>query len=240
MLLKQSPTLSQLFLLGKRAANPFKTKKAASEEKPFEGKKYPTYFKFKGKEYGFHFHREANLNARCRITFETDALNDYLSRSIDPGEFALHSLLGEIRAPVKNYTLNLQNGIASLSLKLPDACRVGDKLSLLASVADTTRLEPFENRFALTVKEAVEPKPGPESSRTKPPGKEEGDEREVPTGIQLPVWKPVHEAEWEAQTPPFDQYTALRIKNAGLVAESLEPCKFPWRISTGSARRFAT
>ena len=88
-LLKQSPTLSELFLFGKRATNPFKTKQAAADEKPFEGKKYPTYFKFKGKEYGFHFQREANINARCRIAFETDGVNDYLSRSIDPGEFAL-------------------------------------------------------------------------------------------------------------------------------------------------------
>lgn len=219
-LLKQSPTLFELFLLGKRAANPFKTKTTAAEEKPFEGKKYPTYFKFKGKDYGFLFQREANINARCRIAFETDAMNDYLGRTVDPGEFALYALLGEIRTPVKNYTLNLQNGIATLSLRLPEPCCVGDKLSFLASVTDATRLEPFENKFTITVKEPLEQKPGIEGTRMKPPGKENGDEREIPTGIQLPVWKPVHESEWEAQTPPFDQYTALRIKNAGLVSDS--------------------
>ena len=70
------------------------------------------------------------------------------------------------------------------------------------------------------MREAVEPKPGTDGTRTKPPSKEEGDEREIPTGIQLPVWKPIHESEWKAQTPPFDQYTALRIKNAGLVSDS--------------------
>ncbi len=220
-LLKQSPTLSQLFLLGKRAANPFKTKKAAEEEKPFDGKKHPTYFKFKGKEYGFHYQREAHINMRCRIAFETDAVNDYLSRSVDPGEFALFALVDGTRTPVQNYTLNLQNGIATLSLKLPEGSRIGDRLTFLSVVTDSTRLEPFENKLTITVKEAAEPtgKPG---GRRKPPGQDEGDDREIPSGIQLPVWTRVPEADWNKHTPPFDQYTAVRIKHAGSTGEGEE------------------
>ena len=43
-LLKKSPTLSALFLPGKRASTPFKTIEAQSKEKPFEGKRYPTSY----------------------------------------------------------------------------------------------------------------------------------------------------------------------------------------------------
>lgn len=79
-LLKHSPTLASLFLTGVRAANPFKTIEVAQREEVFQGKPHPTYFKFKGKDYGKTLTRDCNLNQRCRITFETDADNDYFSR----------------------------------------------------------------------------------------------------------------------------------------------------------------
>jgi len=47
--LKHSPTLANLFLFGKHASNPFKQIKTGTEDKPFEGKTYPTYFKFKAR-----------------------------------------------------------------------------------------------------------------------------------------------------------------------------------------------
>ena len=37
----------------------------------------------------------------------------------------------------------------------------------------------------------------------------------MPTGIALPKIIPVEEKDWQTQTPPFDKYTALQIKNAG-------------------------
>lgn len=73
-LLKHSPTLSELFLFGNRATNPFKPIKVRAEEKPFEGKRFPTFFKFKGKDSGAEISRDCHSNARCRIVFETDAV----------------------------------------------------------------------------------------------------------------------------------------------------------------------
>ena len=79
-LIRHSPSLSQLFLLGDHAANPFKPKTVQSQEKRFEGKRYPTYFRFKGKEYGEKLERACHINMRARILFETDTVNDYFSR----------------------------------------------------------------------------------------------------------------------------------------------------------------
>jgi hypothetical protein len=125
-LFKHSPTLSDLFLRGKRVSTPFKTLPTETNEEPYKGKNFPTYFKFKGKDYGVELYRECHINMRCRITFETDAANDYLSSSrVDHGEFRLTMINTTENSPIPdtNYIVNLQNGIATLSFNLPEkAC----------------------------------------------------------------------------------------------------------------------
>jgi hypothetical protein len=120
---------------------------------------------------------------------------------------------------VQNYVLNLQNGIATLSLDLPPDTLVGQAIKFVSSVTDASRIVPFENSFVVRVKGAVEKKKltGKKSNgaRRKPPGDEDGAERDVPTGIQLPNIISVNEEDWSKHTPPFDKYSALRIKNAG-------------------------
>lgn len=213
-LLKHSPTLAALFLQGKRLAAPFKTIKAQTEDKPYEGKKFPTYFKFKGKNYGVELQRECHINMRCRVMFETDAASDYFSRDVDPGEFRLLILKEPEGAPVHNRIVNLQNGIATLSFELPEGTSIGHELRFMATVIDPSRVAPFENMFSVRIKEASEPT-GTVGRRHKPPSDQEGQEREVPAGIQMPNIIPIYEADWTNQNPQFDQYTALRIKNAG-------------------------
>jgi hypothetical protein len=214
-LIKRSPTLTNLFLLGQRASNPFKSLKVKSELK-FQGKRYPTYFKFKGIDYGKVLYRECQINMRCRITFETDATNDYFSRNIDPGERSLYIVKGESHFPIDNYVLNLWNGLAHLSVRLPDNSNIQDELCFVATVTDHTQLKPFENAFVVKVKPGtiVKPQTG-KREKTKPPGKEEGVEREIPAGIQLPHIIDIYEKGWRTQDPPFTKFTALRIKNAG-------------------------
>ena len=148
-------------------------------------------------------------------------MNDYFSREVDAGEFALYLVLGGSRLPVQDYTLNLQNGIASLSVKLPATCAAGDELSFVASVNDCSRLNPFENALTIHAKEPLETGGG-KGKRRKPPGEEDGGERELPSGIQLPKIIKVPESAWGEYNPPFDKYTALRIKHAGLQGQNGE------------------
>jgi hypothetical protein len=214
-LIKKSPTLANLFLKGMRASNPFKTVKVQEEEKPYHGEISPTFFKFQGRDYGEVLHRETAKNMRSRIVFETDAANDYFSRSTDPGRFSIwHEANGE-RRPVLNYVgPNLQNGIATLSVQLPEECAPGDELRFLAIVTDAGRVDPFENRFIVKVRPAADPT-GELGTRRKPPTKEPGTDRDAPAGITRPNIIKVHEADWDKQTPRFDRFTALRIKDAG-------------------------
>ena len=210
-LLEHSPTLSRLFLQGLRASNPFKTIKVKQEEKEFQGKPHPTYFKFKDKEYGTELHRDCHINQRARITFETDAVNDYFSRLAAKGQFTLEQLFEHGATPAMDFVgPNLQNGIATLTLSLPANCGVGDRLRFKATVTDATLVSPFVNPFTVEVNPEAE-STGGERTRRKPPSGEKGDSREAPTGISLPNVILVTESEWEKQSPPFDRYTALRI-----------------------------
>jgi hypothetical protein len=222
-LLKHSPTLANLFLFGKHASNPFKQTKTGTEDKPYVGKTYPTYFKFKGKDPGANLNRDAHINMRCRIAFETDAVNDYLSRSIDPGTFTLFLVERGGRREAKDVgfasNVNLQNGIANLSIRFPESCKVGDKLAFVAIVNDETQAQPFENCFAIVLQKAAEPKQG-EGKRQKPPKEDGGDEREMPGGLELPECIRVPKEDWNNHTPPFDQHTALIIKDSGKGADS--------------------
>jgi hypothetical protein len=212
-LLQRSPTLASLFLKGQRATNPFKTAKVRSEEKEFQGKQHPTYFKFKGKDYGKHLERDCHINQHCRVTFETDAVNDYFSRTADPGAFALYLVAGEHRMPVSDYVgPNLHNGVATLTVRLPTNCEVGDKLQFEAVVSNPVLLDPFMNVFSIEVLEAADAEPGSKGSTRKPPSDKKGDEREIEGGITLPHPIPVHEADWGKQSPPFDKYTTLQVK----------------------------
>jgi hypothetical protein len=211
-LLEHSPTLSALFLQGKRAVNPFKTILVREAEKPFVGKKHPTYFKFKGKDYGFELHRDCHINYRARISFETDAQNDYFSRNTDCGQFALYLVDAVGRTPVSDFVgPSLQNGLATLAVHLPQNCVIGDVLTYEAVVTDPTLLDPFRNTFTVTVKAPAIQKPTPPSPRPKPPGEDEGKDRELPSGISLPNIVEVEEGQWDVHNPAFDKYTALRI-----------------------------
>lgn len=214
LLLKRSPTLSLLFLAGKQLSSPLKTRKAQEQQAQFLGSRFPTFFKFKGKPYGIVLNRDCHVNMRARITFETDAVNDYFLRDEQQGEFNLEMISGGSSLPADNYSLNLHNGIATLSVQLPEQCQVGDHLEFQSTVRDSSRVFPFENRFVLNVKPALDSS-GRAGSRRQPPGSERGTRRELPGGISLPTIIQVTEEKWNNYTPPFDQYTALRIIHAG-------------------------
>jgi hypothetical protein len=158
---------------------------------------------------------------RCRVPFETDAANDYFSREVDAGEFALKLESDGMVQPVNDYVLNLQNGLATLSVRLPEGSRAGDQLSFVANVTDRSRIEPFENRFSVSVKQAATGR-GQGGTRRKPPGQSKGDEREVASGIALPKIVEVTRSEWKQHSPEFDQFTALRIRHAGTTGEDVK------------------
>lgn len=95
-LIKTSPNLTTLLQLGQRISAPFNTRAAGSnDEEPFRGEVYPTFFKSKGVEYGKPLARACPIDTRMRLTFETDARNDYFTRVVERGTFDLVWLSGD-------------------------------------------------------------------------------------------------------------------------------------------------
>lgn len=214
LILRSSPSLSSIFLTGTRLSNPFKTKEVDSGDKSYKGKFRPTFFKFQKLPYGQKLERTAAINMRCRITFETDVVNDYFYRLEYKGIFSLQILNTEDIKPVNSYSMNLQNGKATLNVRLPEDCSIGDVIEYEAKVADDTLLQPFVNRFVITVGPPQQVKAG-SNRKGKPPLDQDGHEREISTGLSMPEIYEVYELDWEKRKHKFDQFSALEIIQEG-------------------------
>lgn len=214
-LLKASPTLSNLFLPGSRILKPFKkgltTGKHGNGEqghdgdKPFEGKPHPTYFKFPKKEYGEILSRSFEVGRRSRLSFETDVVNDYFSRAVNPGRFHLEVLEPcDIHEP--NWSLTLHDGIAALSMAMPEDFVIGDRMTLQFTVEDDVLTEPFVNVATLTAKSRSD-RPGGEGERRE--GQGQSGDSTGPAGIALPNIIEVREKDWGQYK--FDRFSVCDI-----------------------------
>jgi len=211
-LLKSNPILSSIFLDGTKLSDPVKKKLVRDKEVPFKGERFPSYFRFKGHEYGYQLNRSCHINMRSRITFETDVVDDYFNRRTDYGEFQIKLIRENGQIDVDDYALNLSNGLATLSIHLPPDSTEDEFLLYEVQVTDSSQLSPFVNQIQLEVKAPALPD-GTSGKRKKPPVDEEGSDREIPGGITIPEVISVKEEVWESEDPPFDKYTALRIKH---------------------------
>ena len=213
-LIKSSPNLTNLLKLGQRISAPFKTVNTGSDpNEDFKGKVYPTFFKNKGKDYGQTLSRTCPINNRMRLTFETDARDDYFTRAAERGAFDLTWKGGdgpEFKAsPVGP---NLKNGIASVMVDLPSGADVGDEIEFIARTHNAQRHFEFENRIKVTVQPKAEKRSGGGGER-RPPKDKDGAERERPSKLESPKIKRVYRKGWDAEG--FDGFTAMKIESLG-------------------------
>lgn len=206
-IIDKSPALSKLLLEGTRISNPFKTISTGKEEE-FVGKRFPTFFMIKG-NYTPENPKIAHINLRFRIQFETDAENDYFLRDDEPGEIEV-SCEG---IPLKDYIFNLWNGLATLTISLPECVFEDDLLSFSVILNDISRIEPIVNNFYVLVSEALEVSKGREGERKPPRGDKEGSDREKLAKLDLPNIVEVRSNLWEEYG--FEKDTALKIKDSG-------------------------
>jgi hypothetical protein len=161
------------------------------------------------------------MNSRVRVTFETDAANDYFKRPDEPGVFELYQTVDGERELASSYQRpRLLNGLAHLSLSLPDDAKEGDELSFQAVITDPSRVEPFCNTFVLSVKAERDARPGPPGKRNsagRDTGLGKGAKGKGQDGTQdsfLDIPDPIHvyEKDWKTHDPAFDKFTAIRIR----------------------------
>jgi hypothetical protein len=207
-IIRKSPSLSTLLLQGNRIKNPFKLTGAVEDVEEFNGKENPDYFKLK-KIFTEDNPKKCELNRHFRIQFETDAENDYFKRDYNPGNFAITVE----DALVKEYSITLWKGLATLNIEIPEGSSVNDKLHFLTEVTDETQMSPFLNDFWIEVintKERTSPGGG---RRKDKPGSDDGNDRQTETGLDIPTPTPIKEDQWDKYG--FDRDSALKVIYAG-------------------------
>lgn len=204
-IIKKSPSLAALFITGKDLSNPLKSK-SVGPKKEFKGKYTPTFFKLMKK---YQKLNERPINRRqFRVQFETDAVDDYFDREIDPGIFELHCNGSEAR----DYSLNLRDGVATLNIGMPHNTKVGDHLIYFARLSDDLLFEPFVNGFEILVTKVAPDRPGGGGGRL-PPAGDDDDDREKPDSMAMPEIIEVRRDEWKRYD--FHEYSALGVKGSG-------------------------
>ena len=209
-ILRKSPTLSRLFIDGVRLPNPFKLR-SVKKAVQFEGRRFPNYFKM-NKEYTSTEPKEAAINRRFRLQYQTDAVNNYFTRDSEPGSFTL-TVDGH---PLENFALNLWNGVATLNLEIPRGTTTGSILHFTSIVEDSSKVDPFTDEFYVRIMEAAVNKTGSTNGVRKPPSSnKKGKDLEKECQLALPeVWE-IRRDEWYKYD--FNAESALlvvRVKEA--------------------------
>lgn len=203
-IMKGSPALNKLFILGQRLSAPFRSGEGGeaggggfgNEKGEFHGEPHPTFFKFDKIADGETLERTCEHEKRCRIKFHTDVENEYFSRELDRGRFRAEVVEGALKGCELSGSLNLFNGVANWSVSIPgEDVEVGDKLTIQYSVSDDILLDPI---VQIACVEVVSPTKKVTSSRGTRDERSSGKGKGGPTGgIQLPEIKRVKEVGWE-------------------------------------------
>jgi len=188
-LVRADPTLAAVFGMGQKVKVPVGP---IPEPEPYVGKHFPTFFRI-AREPQDGLVKKCPMNRTCRVEFETDAANDYFSRSTDPGRLEVRGVPSRVGA------VHLWNGKATLRFAPPTACNVGDKLQVQVIVSDVSRVHAFEATFVTVVEPEAPPEPsGPPAP---PPGS-------LLAGF--PNIIEVHQDKWALHG--FDEWSALELK----------------------------
>jgi hypothetical protein len=199
--LKKSSTLAQLLKHGKLLHTPFNLTGVDVEEE-FKGNYYPDYFDLRSNEY-----KKCPINQRSKMTYDTDAMNDYFSRTEFPGDFKL-CLNGN---EYEDYSISLWNGTGTLTIDLPSDISPGEELSFSTEVSDETGFNRFTSDFIIKVLPKVEVDYPPGGKRATGSGSK-GKKKKKPLQLQIPNVERVYVDKWEQHN--FDKSSALKVYHA--------------------------
>ena len=203
-LLRSDPTLAGLFSSGVQLV----TSIGPGEAPNFKGRKFPSFFRL-AKEPKGGIAKHCPINRSVRVEFETDASNDYFTRTDSPGSISFEP--GNVRQH-----WHLWNGRLSATFRPPRGAGVGDKVRVRVTVSDVEdelRGGPFVSRFRLNIEKEME--------RESPPGGKK-KEQDAPSGVRdkaprlaVPPITEVGKDQWNSMHPPFTAFDALRILEDG-------------------------
>ena len=229
-ILRTSPALEKLFLLGQRLSRPHRTgsngyrsgESGTNGQSEFVGRTHPTFFRFYKRPESDLLDRTCEVGRRSRIKFETDVSNDYFSRASNPGEYLVEVIEGDLEATEIGSSLTLHNGIANWSVSLPsELVDVGDEVTLQFTVTDPTLVEPFVKIVRLSMVPRSNSGSGSGQRESLTGGGQKGSrgnqssdngsgsrEPREPGGLRMPEVHKVREEQWDKYG--FDQLSACK------------------------------
>lgn len=220
-ILKSNPLLSKLLMQGLKLSAPFPPNFGigGGSAGEFVGRRFPTFFRFKGMKSGETLSRDAHLESRVRIPFETDAHDDYFIRDVSPGAWRVRVRVGtELVDAISWSTRGPRSGIAQVWInELPADILAGDEVEFLIEVVDDSRLEAFKSRLILRIVKPLGNSDGGGGGHSTIANAGKGGAGAT-SSLSLPEIKRIREGEWSKYG--FTELTALSVKNAGLSDES--------------------
>lgn len=150
--------------------------------------------------------REAQLDRKFRIRFKTDACNDFISREKYPGTY----ILTRDNETAEDHMVHLHNGIATLSVELPDTAKIGDAFKYRFVITDTNVDRDFENEFEIHIVGLQDTTGGHNGRRTPPNGENSEKDTFKPSGISLPKVEEIYKDRWDECG--FTKESALVVK----------------------------
>lgn len=209
-LVKSNPRLAELLPFGLRIPTFSVGAGSGLEDKSaFEGKKHPTYFRFK-KNHKF-IERSQPLNQAIRVGFETDATDNYFSRKNTPGNFTFRCLNEKSEEIFVDYRIgNLHSGLMEIVLKLDvKKVTIGEVLEFVFTIGDDSLIESFKNTLKVTILQPAVSNPsgtsGEDSTGNIPKGTSGGTR-----SAGLPNISPVGKEDWG---DTWNELSALQIKS---------------------------
>lgn len=226
-LMKNNTILSKLFLQGLNLSAPFPpgTGKGGSGKgsgEKFIGKRYPEYFRFKDRKQGEPLRRTAQLGARTRVAFETDAEDAYFVRDHEPGAWNVRRKIdGEWTDAGGWSTTGPKSGIAYLTFDtFPDGTVAGDALEYLIEVTDPVRFDAFKMELTLDIT-APSNGGGGGGGGSKNANTGKGSTGGAGSTLNLPNITTVSQSEWAQHG--FDELSVLKVVHAGTPDDSQAP-----------------
>jgi hypothetical protein len=198
-MVKSDPSLKELFGLGAEIEAMVEHPKG---DTPFKGEKFPTFLapinaKDSDGKFEFIVPRGSLRKLRCN----TDAANDYLSRSVSAGSRVFNFTENQCQISV-----SLKDGIATFSFSVEKEVEVGAKIVGNFGFTDVSRPEPLTFQLTIMVAEAEQ------SKEAKPGERKPGTKKAPDEGIKMPDIQWVKEESFSQYN--FDEDSAVTVRTS--------------------------
>lgn len=235
--LEASPDLAKVLLGGARLPSPFPKPGTGAKSKgeKFVGKQFPTYFHFDKHKAGEEYKRTAEVGRDLRVTFQTDAQDDYFTRTSERGYMRVRVTFGDVSVEVDGASLNLRDGLARWTGPLPAQAALADVLTYDFEVVDPLATESFKNRLTVEVRARTERPSNPSTKRKRKNDGDGNDDGEG--GLNLPEVTPVGRGDAAWEDMDFTERTALVVRRIPSVGDGVETFDFYYNVENDSLLR---